>query len=99
MDNTQVQREEHRQRRSQSLLEQLRRGLAKRPHIRSRLLSIPPHGWVLAGGRRILPRAVRTSINRAYEFSVASSDGRIRGSARASARGLDARSIRSENLR
>ena len=67
MDNTQVQREEHRQRRSQSLLEQLRRGLAKRPHIRSRLLSIPPHGWVLAGGRRILPRAVRTSINRAYE--------------------------------
>jgi nucleoside-diphosphate-sugar epimerase len=55
-----------RQRSSESPFQELRRGLAKRPELRQRLLKLPPHGWALAIGQRVLPNQIQAVIRRRY---------------------------------
>jgi nucleoside-diphosphate-sugar epimerase len=41
--------------------------LARRPHVRERLLGLPPQRWVVRGGRALLPRAAQQRIVNSYE--------------------------------
>jgi nucleoside-diphosphate-sugar epimerase len=67
LEDAQIQLEERRQRKSQSLSQRLRRTLANRPAIRKHLLDLPPQRWLLACGRRILPASTQAAITRGYE--------------------------------
>jgi nucleoside-diphosphate-sugar epimerase len=67
LDDAQVRLEERRRQKSQSLIQQFHRALAKRPELRHRLLNMPPHGWFLAGARWLLPRAATAFVKRGYE--------------------------------
>jgi len=66
-NDPQVKLEERRQRMRQSLPQQLRGALAKRPEIRKRLLNLPPQRWLIAGTRRLLPGPAKAKIRRGYE--------------------------------
>jgi nucleoside-diphosphate-sugar epimerase len=67
LDDVQIRREERRQRKSRHLTRRLRLALARRPELRQRVLNLPPLGWLLAGGQRILPDPVKAALKRRYE--------------------------------
>jgi nucleoside-diphosphate-sugar epimerase len=67
LDDAQVRIEERRQRRNESLFQQLRRAFARRPALRKRLLDLPPQGWLLAGGRWLLPDPVQAAVEAWYD--------------------------------
>src|SRR5215813_7704414 len=67
LDDAQVRIEERRQRRNDSLFQQLRRALTRRPALRKRLLDLPPQGWLLAGGRRLLPDPAQAALEAWYD--------------------------------
>jgi nucleoside-diphosphate-sugar epimerase len=67
LDAADLQIERDRQQRSRSIIERLRRALAKRPAFRERLLGLPPQRWLVAGGQKILPYAAKAAIKRRYE--------------------------------
>jgi nucleoside-diphosphate-sugar epimerase len=67
LDDVQMRLEERRQRNGRSLTQRFRRALAKRPELRQRLLNLPPLGWLLASGQRILPDPLKAAVKRRYE--------------------------------
>jgi hypothetical protein len=67
LEDAQVRIEKRRQRRNDSLFQQLRRALARRPALRKRLLNLPPQGWLLAGGRCLLPDSAQATLEAWYD--------------------------------
>jgi nucleoside-diphosphate-sugar epimerase len=67
LDPAQMKFEERRQRKHRSLIQRVRRALARRPELRQRLISLPPLGWLLAGGRRLLSSSLEAAIKKRYD--------------------------------
>jgi nucleoside-diphosphate-sugar epimerase len=61
LDDMQIEIEARRQKK-EKYSAQLRRTSAKRPDLRRRLLNLPPQGWLIAGGRRILSNGLKAGI-------------------------------------
>ena len=67
LNDVELQNEKRRQLKSRSLMHRVHRFLAKRPELRQRLLNLPPHGWFLAAGQRMLPSAARALVKQQYD--------------------------------
>ena len=66
LDDAQLDAEERRRRKSQSLTQRVRRALAKHPGLRQRLLDMSPRRLLLAGVRQVSPAAAAV-LERGYE--------------------------------
>jgi nucleoside-diphosphate-sugar epimerase len=67
LDDDEMKLEERRQGKNLSLASRIVHELAKRPGLRQRMLELPPQRWLLASGRRLLPEAARSTLQRRYE--------------------------------
>jgi nucleoside-diphosphate-sugar epimerase len=67
LDEDEMKLEERRQGRDLPLMSKILYELAKRPGLRQRLLNLPPQKWLLASGRRLLPKAARAALQRRYD--------------------------------
>jgi nucleoside-diphosphate-sugar epimerase len=67
LNQTQMALEVRRQKQRTSLVRRLYDELAKRPAVRTRLLNLPPHRWVLAAGRILLPASTQAIVRSRFE--------------------------------
>jgi nucleoside-diphosphate-sugar epimerase len=67
MDDSELVAESRRLHTPRGWLQTLRFALARRPELRERILTQPPHRWALRAGQKLLPAAVRAAIQARYE--------------------------------
>ena len=66
MDAAELAAEHRRERAQRRFSRRVYNALARRPHVRDRLLALPPQRWVVRSGRALLPRATRQRIEQWY---------------------------------
>jgi nucleoside-diphosphate-sugar epimerase len=64
LDDIQMKHQEYRQ---SLTISRIHRALARRPELRSRVIRLPPQGWLLAAASRILPSSSQSALRREYE--------------------------------
>ena len=67
MDEADLATAHRRERAQRGFGRRVHNALARRPHVRERLLALPPQGWIVRGGRALLPHAAQRQISDWYE--------------------------------